>query len=448
MNAFTFESKHKTFLIGAMILGLVCLVLSYFMDSEPMHVRFWSNYLHNTVFFTGIGFISMFIIAAFTTAWAGWFVGMKRVWEAMSLFLIPGLILFIPIIIGMWGHWHHLYHWADAEAVANDPVLKGKSSFLNKGWYTFGTLIIVGTWVYFAWKNRQISIAEDEEGEGVADNYAHHRRLRVYAAIFLPIAGFSSAAMIWQWVMSIDAHWYSTLFAWYSSASLFIAAMALTILLLVFLKNQGHFAHITSNHFHDMGKFVFAISVFWTYMWFSQYMLIWYANVGEETVYFRHRFDNYRALFFANLIMNFVLPFFILLRNDNKRKYGPLVFASVLVFIGHWVDYFLMIKPGARLTAIEAAAHHAHGHAGHDHGQAEHAVEAVRPVFDFAMGFNIPGLLEIGIMIGFLAGFLYFVLNQLTKASLVPKNDPYIDEALHHEVWPYPASEDGGNHHH
>ena len=330
MNQFTFEAKQKTFLLGFIILGLLCLVLSYFIDSEPMHVRFWTNYLHNTVFFAGIAGISMFILAAFTTAWAGWHTGMKRVWEAFSLFLIPAMVLFLPIIIGMWGHFHHLYHWADPHAVETDAILKGKSSFLNKYWYTFGTFIILGGWAYFAYKNRSLSVAEDEDGQGVADNYWHHRKMRIYAAIFLPVFGFTSAAMLWQWVMSVDAHWYSTLFAWYSGASLFIAAMAITILMMIYLKGLGYFEHITSNHLHDLGKYLFAISIFWTYMWFSQYMLIWYANVGEETIYYRMRLDNYRPLFFANLIINFVLPFFILMRNDNKRKYGPMAIAAIL----------------------------------------------------------------------------------------------------------------------
>jgi len=440
MNQFTFEAKQKTFLLGFIILGLLCLVLSYFIDSEPMHVRFWTNYLHNTVFFAGIAGISMFILAAFTTAWAGWHTGMKRVWEAFSLFLIPAMVLFLPIIIGMWGHLHHLYHWADPHAVETDAILKGKSSFLNKYWYTFGTFIILGGWAYFAYKNRSLSVAEDEDGQGVADNYWHHRKMRIYAAIFLPVFGFTSAAVLWQWVMSVDAHWYSTLFAWYSGASLFIAAMAITILMMIYLKGQGYFEHITSNHLHDLGKYLFAISIFWTYMWFSQYMLIWYANVGEETIYYRMRLDNYRPLFFANLIINFVLPFFILMRNDNKRKYGPMAIAAILTLFGHWLDFFLMIKPGARLTALEAAAEHAA--AGHHGGEAAHASEKF---LSFAMGFNVPGLLELGIFLGFLAGFVYFVFTRLGKANLVPQNDPYLDEAMHHSVWPFPEEGQGAH---
>ena len=160
---------------------------------------------------------------------------------------------------------------------------------------------------------------EDQNGDG---SYAHHKNLRVYAAIFLPIVGFSSAAMIWQWVMSLDSHWYSTLFAWYTATSWFVSMISLTILLLIWLKSNGYYKEVNENHIHDLGKFLFAFSVFWTYLWFSQFMLIWYANIGEETIYFKERYNNYPVLFFGNLAINFLVPFLILMRNDTKRKFG------------------------------------------------------------------------------------------------------------------------------
>jgi hypothetical protein len=419
MNQFTLESKHKSVLIGALILGILCLGLTFLGDDE-FHSRFWSNYLHNTVFFTGIAFVSLFILAAFTTAYAGWHTVFKRIWEAYAFFLIPGLILFLVIIAGIWGHFHHLYHWTNEADVNTDPILAGKSSFLNKYWYTFGTIIIVGIWIYFAQKIRSISLEEDLKGTA---DYAFHRRLRRWSAAFLPIAGFTSAALIWQWVMSVDAHWYSTLFAWYATASWFVSTIALTIMTLIFLKSRGYYENVTNEHLHDLGKYMFAFSVFWTYLWFSQYMLIWYANNGEETIYFRTRLDDYRVLFFGNLLLNFATPFLVLLRNDTKRKYGTLVFASIICLFGHWWDFFLMIKPGVLHTAHEAMA-----------AGAEHAAEAAHHGGGFTAGFTIPGLLEVGTMIGFLGGFLWFVLSRLEKAPLTPSNDPYIEESLHHHV--------------
>jgi len=423
---FEFTGRMKTTLFAFMGLGLACLALSFFMDETPHHTRFWTNYLHNTVFFTGISFVILFVTTAFITAYAGWYVVLKRLWESFTMFLIVGLVLFIPIIAGIWGHFHHLYHWADAAAVASDKLLLHKSAFLNPVWYSAGTILIVGIWYFFATRLRSVSLAEEANGDPL--DFSYHRKMRFWAAVFLPIGAFTSAALIWLWVMSIDAHWYSTLYAWYCTASWWVAGVALTIMLLIFLKGQGYYQNVTDEHFHDLGKFLFAFSVFWAYLWFSQFMLIWYANVGEETVYFQLRRDEFPVLFFGNLVINFFLPFLILMRNDTKRKYGTLFFVSMLVFFGHWWDYFYMIKPGA----LHGVMGHDHGgdaaHAAGDHaGHAEHAS-------NFVAGFTLPGLIEIGIFLGFTALFLYVVFHYLSKATLEPRNDVYIGESLHHHV--------------
>ena len=237
-------------------------------------------------------------------------------------------------------------------------------------------------------------------------------------------------------------------------------------MLLIWLKSKGYYENVTSEHFHDLGKYLFAFSVFWTYMWFSQYMLIWYANNGEETTYFLTRMHEYPVLYWGNLILNFILPFLILMRNDTKRKFGTLFFVSFIVFFGHWFDYFQMIKPGVAHTAHEIhEMHHAGGddhdaatlsmgddhaseahateHAEDDHGTAaghgdEHAVEghgdSGHGHSSFQMGMTIPGLLEIGTMLGFLAFFLFVVLTRLSKVKLVPENHPFVHESEHHHT--------------
>ena len=435
MKQFTFEAKQKQVLWGAMGLGLICLILSFFFEPEQIaeggfHSRFWSNFLHNAVFFTGMAFMITFVLAAFTTAYSGWHVTFKRIWEGFSLFLVPGVIMMVILGIANYAHLNHLYHWAaagegiyDAASPDYDRILAGKSGFLNNNWYLIGTLVIAGGWAFFATKFRKLSVEEDKSGAEVP-NFGIHRKTKFWSALFLPIAAFTGPALIWLWVMSVDAHWYSTLFAWYSMASWFLAACALTIMLLIYLKSKGYFEEVTKEHLHDLGKYMFAFSIFWTYCWFSQYMLIWYGNIGEETIYFRERLDAYPVLFYGNLVINFVLPFLILMRNTTKRRYGTLMFTSLLVFAGHWMDFFYMIKPGTYNTAVEAAGHgggeHAAGHAG-----------------GFVSGFTIPGLLELGIFAGFTAFFIYYVFSKLEKAALVPKNDPYLEESLHHEVQAY-----------
>lgn len=434
MNQFVFEGRLKTILLAFIAVGAVCLGLSWFAGDD-LHSRFWSNLLHNSVFFTGISLMATFFIAVCVTAYAGWASVFKRVWEAFSAFLVPGYILMIIIGLSVYMGWNHIYHWSDAASVASDEILQHKAPFLNKNWFLFGTLIIVGSWVFFARKIRSVSLAEDENGDA---SFSHHKSLRKYSAIFLPIAGFSSAAMIWQWVMSVDAHWYSTLFAWYATASWFVSMICLTIMVLLYLKSKGYYESVTQEHLHDLGKFLFGFSIFWTYLWFSQFMLIWYANVGETTGYFKLRRDEYPILFYGNLFLNFLLPFFVLMRNDTKRKFGSLGIISGLVFIGHWWDYFLMIKPGVLHTSHEVGGH-GHGHGGDAaHGTVEHVGHAVEHgaahASSFVSGFTLPGLLEFGTMLGFLGLFLFVTFSALSKAALVPKNDPYLGESLHHHT--------------
>lgn len=427
-NTYNMPGGLRTLLLGGMVLGAICLVLSWFMGDE-IHTRFWTNLLHNGVFFTGIGLMATFFLTVCVTAWAGWHTVFKRVWEAFSLFLIPGSIIMFLFAIAVFLHMNHLYHWADtSEATMNDTIIQGKASFLNTKVYLILGGIILATWCFFATRLRNLSIDEDANG---TLEFTQHRSMRWYSAAFLPIAGFTSAAMIWLWIMSLDAHWYSTMFAWYSGASLFVSMICLTIIILVFLKNRGYYEEVTPEHIHDLGKFLFAFSIFWTYLWFSQYMLIWYANVGEETIYFRERHDNYPILFWGNLAINFVLPFFVLMRNDTKRKFGSVAFVAVIVLFGHWLDFFQMIKPGARHTAHEHLSH-AVDHGGDGAQHAEHAAHHVGTAFE--VGYTIPGFIELGTGVGFLCFFLFWTFTKLSQASLVPKNDPYLAESLHHHV--------------
>ncbi len=452
---YEFSGRTRTTLIAGIVIGLLCMVLTW-MGDDGLHTRFWANFLHNGVFFTGIGLMAAFFMCVSITAWAGWYVAFKRVWEAMSLFLVPGIAIIAVLGISTFLGWNHLYHWnfegiADIGHANYDKIIAGKSGFLNKGVYLIGSLLLMALWSFIIYRIRQLSIAE-EEGAKVGD-FSYHYKKRKFAAMFLPLAGFGSAFVVWQWIMSVDAHWYSTMFAWYTGASWFVSMIALTILLLLFLQGMGYYKNVSVEHYHDLGKFLFAFSIFWTYVWFSQYMLIWYANVGEETIYFRERVDNYPALFYLNILINFIAPFFILMRNDTKRKMGSLGFAAGLVLVGHWLDFFLMIRPGVRHTAHEAAGHdHGHGDA-HGHG-AEHAADGGHGIADaaheavahgaheaghhaevaFELGYSFPGILELGTFLGFLCLFLYFVLGRISSASLTSEADPYIEESLHHHT--------------
>lgn len=373
-ETFVFDGKTKLFTIVLMVIGAVCLAWSYMSGPESMHhMRFWTNYLHNSVFFTGIAFAAVLFLAAHALAWGGWVAMFKRIPEAIMSFLSVGAALFLILGIAIYMNAEGtelLYLWnnqdyLNIESPNFDPLAFHKSAFVNPTCYLL-TVVVVLIWSFFAVMFRKISISEDTTpytvttANSVPDNV---RRNRIYAAAFLPIGGFSSAYVIWQWIMSVDTHWYSTLFAWYATVSMWVSMLAVTFMMIIFLKSKGLLQKFNDEHMHDIGKYIFGFSVFWTYLWFSQFMLIWYANNGEETQYFFLRFEQFKVVFFANLLMNFVGPFFILMMNSSKRTLGTLGFVAGLVFLGHWLDFYQMIKPGVWYN-YEHAQHLSH--AGHD----------------------------------------------------------------------------------
>ncbi len=408
---FVFSGKLKTFCAALIGVGVLSLLIGV-MSAEPgTHQSLvWTNFLKNSVFFIGVAFISLFLLAAKIVAYSGWHTVFKRLLESMSLFLPIGLVLMIVVIIGLVTQMHQLYEWAipgitDPASDHYDYIIAGKEPFLNIPVYIGFTIGVLGIWTLFAWMIRKNSVLEDQHG-----GLKYFRSNKVWAAVFLPVGGFSSAAVIWLWIMSIDSHWYSTLYAWYVTASWLISAVCILILLILYLKANGYFTFVTKEHLHDLGKYLFGFSVFWAYLWFSQYMLIWYANVGEETVYFQERMRDFPILFYGNLIVNFALPFIILLANDTKRQQGTMAFIAVVVLMGHWIDFYQMVKPGVWKEVL-----------GPEGGS-------------FVLGWHFPGIVDLGMFIGFAGLYLWAVFTSLSKANLVPQNDPYLEESINHHV--------------
>jgi hypothetical protein len=412
-------SNRFLFLIG---LGLVLLVIGIFitMNSAGHHGgghgeeaaaaegghhavtwvnRLFSNLWLNNIYFIGIAVIGLFFAAVQYVAYAGWSVPIKRILESLTAYLpIGGILMLVVFLLGK----HELFHWTDETLYIKDnanydPIIAGKSSFLNQPFYIIRMLVFIGAWVFFAWWLRKQSL--DEDLNGGLEYY--HKSIRI-SAIFLVIFGVSSSIAAWDWVMTIDTHWFSTLFAWYVFSSWFVAGLAATTLTAIYLKQMGYLKVLNANHLHDLGKFIFGFSIFWTYLWFSQFMLYWYANLPEEVVYFQERLTyydgHYRWILFTNLFLNFVFPFLVLMTRDAKRQMIMLKIVCIVVLIGHWMDFYLMIMPGT------------------------------------LRGDSGFGLMELGTLLVFLGIFLTVFTRRLTSASLVPVNHPFLEEAVHHHV--------------
>jgi hypothetical protein len=395
---YNFTQKNKTIAFALMGIGIISIIASFMTHNHQA----WSNLLQNTFYFMAIALGGTFFLAVQYAAEVGWSVVLKRILEAMGLFLpwAAGLMLIVffgNYIAGENGG-HYIYHWLhhdlyDPASEEFDKIISGKSGYLNLPFFVIRMLAYFAIWIGFNYAFRKLSLREDREG-GVQ----FYLRAKKLSAIFLVLFAVTSSTSAWDFIMSIDTHWYSTLFGWYTFAGMFISALAVMNFILVYLVKKGYMPFITSHHLHDAGKFMFAFSIFWTYLWFAQFMLIWYANIPEEVTYFMIRFEHYRGLFIANFLINFITPFLFLMSRDAKRKLNLLLTLSVILFIGHWIDIFLMVTPGV----VKEAWH--------------------------------IGWMEIGTTIGFLGLFMYVVQNALAKAPLLRENHPLLKESLHHSI--------------
>ena len=359
-HSFELPGSYKKWTIGLVAVGLIALLygfIAFHPFEHPIHgaganagTRFWSVLLQNSVFWLLIVNASMFFIGVTTLAMGGWQVAMRRVPEAISSVVpVLGIICFLILMTIVWGGHDDIYHWVNNEAVAKDKILNGKKGFLNPVFFTVFSAITIFLWWFLGQKLRSLSLESDKTGPMDYETGKKWINKNIlWASLFIVYFGLSVGSTIpWLWLMSIDAHWYSTMFSWYTFASSFVAGMSLIALFIVFLKNRGQLDYVTDEHLHDIGKFMFAFSVFWTYLWFSQYMLIWYANIPEETGYFKIRVQGpYRGIFFLNLVLNFACPLLILMKKSSKRNYTLITFMAVLIIFGHWIDFWQMVMPG------------------------------------------------------------------------------------------------------
>ena len=351
---------------------------------------------HSNLFFLGVSTVGTVFMAINYVAYAGWSVLIKRIAEALSAWVIPGgAIMLIVFFVGR----HDIFHWThegimDKGNPNYDAIIAGKSGFLNLPFYLIRTVVYLAIWAFFSWKLRQLSLQEDLIG----GTQWFHKSINA-SALFLVLYAVTSSMSAWDWVMSVDTHWFSTMFGWYVFASWWVSGIAAIALTAIFLKQAGYLRALTVNHLHDLGKLMFGFSIFWTYVWFAQFMLIWYANLPEEAVYFNQRLGGfegrYTFMFFFNIFINFVFPFLGLMTRDAKRQMIIMKIVCIAILVGHWSDFYLMLMPGT---------------------------------LKGENGF----LIEIGVAAIFLGAFLIVFTRRLASASLVPVHHPFLDESIHH----------------
>ncbi|MDA7570968.1 quinol:cytochrome C oxidoreductase [Flavobacteriaceae bacterium] len=348
----------------------------------------WAAFYVAAFFFFMISLGVLAFYAIQRAAQAGWSPVLYRVMEGITAYLLPGGIVIIVILALSGMHLNHLFIWMDPEVVAHDELIAGKTGYLNVPFFLVRAVLFLLGWTTYRYFSRKFSLAQDQ-----SDNISNQKKNFRISAAFLVFFIYSESVMSWDWIMSIDPHWFSTLFGWYVFASMIVSGVTTIALITIYLKSKGYLEFVNDSHIHDLGKFMFGFSVFWTYLWFSQFMLIWYSNIPEEVTYFMTRIEDYNLPFFGMVVMNFIFPLLILMNSDYKRINYFIVMAGIVVILGHYMDVYNMIMPSA-------------------------------------VGDQwFIGVAEIGGFLFFLGLFIFIVFSELTKAPLFAKGDPFMGES-------------------
>ncbi|WP_221259738.1 quinol:cytochrome C oxidoreductase [Flavobacterium okayamense] len=355
----------------------------------------WSAFYVACIFFMLISVGVLAFYAIQYAAQAGWSPILFRVMEGITSYLLPGSIIFFIVLVLSGMHMNHMFTWmgegvTDPTSEHYDKLIAGKSGYLNVTAFLIRAAIYLVIWNLYRYFSRRNSIAQDSS----EDNSYHKKNFKL-SATFLVLFLVTESMMSWDWIMSLDPHWYSTLFGWYVFASFFVSGITAIAMITIYLKSKGYLEQVNTSHIHDLAKFMFGISIFWTYLWFSQFMLIWYSDIPEEVTYFVTRIENYNLPFFGMLVMNFVFPLLILINTDFKRLSWIIVLAGSVILFGHYIDFYNMIMPAT-------------------------------------VGDQwFIGVPEIGAIAFFLGLFIFVVFTALTKAPLVSKGNPLMEESKH-----------------
>lgn len=350
----------------------------------------WASVYVAGLFFFFIALGTLAFYAVQRASQAGWPIVLFRVMEGITAYVIPGgIIVLIILLFSVFGY-NHMFVWMDPDVVAHDEIIQNKTWYLNTPGFVIRAIVILAGWGLYRYFSRKFSMRQDLSE---ASDINYHKRNFKLSAGFLVFYIVSVSVMSWDWLMSIDPHWFSTLFGWYVFASMFVSGITVIALVTIYLKSKGYLEFVNSSHIHDLAKFMFGISIFWTYLWFSQFMLIWYANIPEEVTYFITRLEDYKVPFISLLVLNFIFPVLVLMNTDFKRTNYIVVVTGLVIVIGHYLDVYNMVMPGTVLDQ-----------------------------WSF-------GTTEIGAFLFFIGLFVHIIFRALEKAPLLAKGNPLVEES-------------------
>lgn len=320
--------------IGTGIVGLIASAIGYFLN----HDQFFFSYFTSWIFYMSIALAALFFVMLQHVTRSSWSVVVRRIPETLSYNILPWALFLLPALLGM----HSLYHWTHESALAHDPVLQGKEPWLNTPFFVIRQLIYFSVWGFLGYRLHKNSVEMDETGD-----WGLQTLLRRTSGPGILVYAITVAFASMDWLMSMDPHWYSTIFSVYFFAMSFQAFFAVLILTVFYLKRKGILKEtINRSHIYDMGLLLFGFTVFYAYIAFSQYLLIYYANLPEETVWYYHRFrGGYQYIAWGLLIGRFAIPFLVLLPKKVKAIKNVVIPISILVIGMHFFELFWLVMP-------------------------------------------------------------------------------------------------------
>jgi hypothetical protein len=382
-----------TFRIITLILILIG-ALTFLFGINSDSVRTWANYLIVNYYFLSLSLGAAFFLAIQSISQSGWSAAFKRVPEAMMAYIPFAAVFFLLLYFGV----HDLYSWSHGETVANDPLLQHKSVYLNVPFFFFRLIVFFILWIIFTGIMRRISLSEDMLNPADhASAQALFNKNELFSKIFLFIFAVTFSLSAIDWIMSLEAHWYSTIFALKNLVAAFLHGTSILTLIIFILYKRGYFYFLNEYHLHDFARYIFMLSIVWGYFWFAQFMIIWYGNIPEETAYYFIRWNEGRkVLFFLEIGLNWGIPFLVLLPVKTSRNLTVISIVILFLIIGQYVDLFMQIIPGTT-------------------GQLKF------------------GWIEAGLFLGYAGLFALVVALSLGRAKVIPANHPYIEESLNHK---------------
>ena len=378
------QKNFKYLLFGLIAIGVLSMTISFLMDPA----RAWANYLLNNYYFVSLAVGAAFFGAIQYITQSGWSSAFKRVPEAMASYIPVAAVFFLLLYFGI----HSLFHWSHEGITATDELIAHKAPYLNVPFFFIRVILFFGLWILMVRLLRRLSLKEDEEG-----GLAYFAQSEKYSRVFIFIIAISFTLFAFDMLMSLEPHWFSALFAAKSFIAAFFHASTVIAFIVIVLHRMGHFTMLNRSHLHDYSRYIFMLAIVWGYFNFAEFMIIWYGNIPEETMFFVKRNEGvFGVLFYANIVINWLVPFLMLMPRMTSRSRVFLLPVIIVLMIGQYTELYYYIWP--------AVVHEARF-----------------------------GLLEIGSFLGFLGLFALVVTNTLTKANLVPKNHPYLEESVYHQ---------------